>query len=120
MFYPLTTSAGVLGQQSSISSAAAESAARDVQSDIELFKHDLDRLLMITEALWTLLKQEHGYTDDVLTGLIENIDQRKVRVDGTTVKDPPLICADCGRPNLAKRAFCIYCGKPLQGNPFAR
>ena len=75
---------------------------------------------MITEALWTLMKQEHGYADEVLTKLIEDIDRRKVIVDGMAVKDPPQTCPNCGKINSAKRVFCIYCGKPILTNPFAR
>lgn len=119
MFYPMMISTGLSSGYNSATATAAESEAREARTDVELFKHDLDRLLMITEALWTLMKQEHGYTDEVLTKLIGEIDQRKVTPDGATVKDPAVACPSCGRPNLANRTFCIYCGKPIQGNPFA-
>jgi len=105
--YPLTTS-------------TAESTARETKTDVELTKHDIDRLLMITEALWMLIKQEHGYTDDVLTKLIMEIDQRDGRLDGHGAKEPPIECAACGRTNAANRSLCMYCGKPLPTSPFAR
>jgi hypothetical protein len=100
--------------------SAAESAAREAQTTTELLKHDIDRLLLITEALWTLMKQEHGYTDDKLVQLIQNIDQRKTSISGSAVKDPPLPCPSCGRPNTATRAVCMYCGSRLATKPFAR
>lgn len=99
---------------------ATESAARETKTDIELAKHDIDRLLMITEALWTLLKKERGYEDEVLTKLIAEIDQRDGRLDGRGPKAAPLQCPSCARINEAKRSFCIYCGKPLPTSPFAR
>jgi len=120
MFYPLMARSGISSDYASATATAAESAAREARTDIELTQHDIDRLLLITQAFWTLMKREHGYTDDILTGLIQEIDQRKVVVDGIAVKDPPQICSACGKPNQAKRSFCIYCGKPLSGNPFAR
>ncbi len=120
MFYPSMIGGGFSGSYALATATAAEGTAREARTDVELFKHDIDRLLMISEALWTLMKRDRGYTDDVLTRLIEEIDQRKVTVGGVTAKDPPLICPSCGRPNSAKRAFCIYCGKPILGNPFAR
>jgi hypothetical protein len=107
LHYPVTTS-------------TAEIAAREARTEVELAKHDIDRLLMITEALWTLLKQERGYKDDVLTTLIAQIDQRDGRLGGRGAKEPPLECPSCGRTNAAKRSFCIYCGKPLPTSPFAR
>ncbi|HKI68018.1 MAG TPA: zinc ribbon domain-containing protein [Verrucomicrobiae bacterium] len=118
MFYPVLS--GYPGGYAMASATAAESSAREARTDVELFKHDLDRLLMITEALWTLMKQEHGYTDDVLIKLIQDIDKRKVVVEGVAAKEPPLVCPACGRLNQAKRSFCMYCGKPISGNPFAR
>ena len=99
---------------------AAENTAREAQTKTELFQHDIDRLLLITEALWTLMKQEHGYTDDKLVKLIQDIDQRKTNAKGVTVKDAPVACPACGRPNTASRIACMYCGNPLPANPFAR
>lgn len=100
--------------------AAAEGAAREARTDVELLKHDVNRVLLITEALWTFLKRQHGYSDDDLRNLIQEIDLRDGKSDGQTGKEQPLQCSGCGRVNSAKRAYCIYCGKALTGNPFAR
>jgi len=69
-----------------------------------------------------LKKQWHelSKTDAGMTKLIEEIDARKVVVDGVAAKDPPLPCPVCGKLNSAKRRFCMYCGKVMPGNPFAR
>jgi hypothetical protein len=119
MFYPMMAGGGLSNNYASAEAAAAQNTAREAQTNVDLLSHDIDRLLMITEALWTLMKQEHGYADDVLTKLIEEIDRRKVIVDGMAVKDPPQTCSNCGKINSAKRLFCIYCGKPILTNPFA-
>ena len=118
MFNPMMGGGGPSGNDSA-TALAAQSTAREAKANVDNLRHDIDRLLMITEALWTLMKQEHGYTDDVLTKLIEEIDRRKVIVDGMAVKDPPQTCPNCGKINSAKRLFCIYCGKPILTNPFA-
>ncbi len=120
MFYPMMAAGGVSSFYASAEATAAQSAARTAQTNVELLTHDIDRLLLITEAMWTLMKQQHGYAEDVLIKLIEEIDSRKAIVNGMNVKDPPQACPNCGRPNAAKRLFCIYCGKPIAGNPFAR
>ena len=116
MFFPTRLSAGYY----SADATAAEAAAREARTDVELLKHDVNRLLMISEALWVLLKREHGYTDDVLTDLIGKIDLRDGKLDGQGVKDPPRECPSCHKINSATRPFCIYCGKPLQANLFSR
>lgn len=99
---------------------AAQGAAREARTDVELLKHDVNRVLMITEALWTFLKRQHGYTDDDLRNLVQEIDLRDGKADAQTGKEQPVQCPSCGRVNAAKRTFCIYCGKALQGNLFAR
>lgn len=119
MFYPSGLS-GYSSFTAITASAAAESAAREAQTNVEIFKHDVDRLLLITEALWTLMKQQHGYTDDALVGLIQNIEKQKIAANANASKDPPIDCPVCGRTNTATRAFCMYCGKPLPSKPFAR
>jgi hypothetical protein len=122
MFYPSMAGSGfgLSNNYASVEAVSAQSAAREAQTSVELLTHDIDRLLMITEAMWTLMKKEHGYNDDVLIKLIEEIEGRKVIVDGITVKDPPTPCPSCGKMNSAKRMFCIYCGKPILAHPFAR
>lgn len=99
---------------------AAQGAAREARTDVELLKHDVNRVLMITEALWTFLKKQHGYTDDDLRNMVQEIDLRDGKADGQTGKEQPLQCPKCGRANAAKRTFCMYCGTALQGNLFAR
>jgi hypothetical protein len=113
------TGFGLSSSYASASATAAENTAREAQTNVDLLTHDIDRLLLITEALWMLMKKEHGYTDDVLTNLIEELEKRKVTVDGIAVKAPPQTCPSCGKINSAKRLFCIYCGKPILTNPFA-
>lgn len=119
MFYPAISS-NYSSSYAITTATAAESAAREATTNVEIFKHDIDRLLLITEALWTFMKQQHGYTDDALVQLIQGIDSRRSTVAGVIAKDPPMACPACGRPNTATRTFCVYCGKPLPTKPFAR
>jgi hypothetical protein len=122
MFYPsLGGSAFNFPNNYALSTAtAAENAARQAQTEVELFRHDIERLLLITEALWTFMKQQHGYTDDKLVQLIQDLEKRKATAYSSVAKDPPVICSVCGRPNTATRPVCMYCGNRLAANPFAR
>ena len=99
----------------------AQAAAREAKSEVESLRQDIDRLLMITEALWTLLKKQHGYADEVLSDLVKEIDLRDGRLDGKSSSvSPPAPCPSCGKINSAKRSVCIYCGKPLPVQLFAK
>ncbi len=117
MFYP-----SVVGTSGRASSAAqqAQSDAREARNEVEYIKHDIERLLMITEALWMILKRQHGYQDNELTKLIAEIDLRDGRLDGRVAKDEPRHCPYCDRPMSPRRSLCIFCGKVVEGQPFAR
>ena len=73
----------------------------------------MDRLLLITEALWTLLKREHGYADEELANAVKAIDLRDGQLDGRPPQPPAAPCPHCGRTNSARRVRCIYCGEAL-------
>jgi hypothetical protein len=110
----------LIGTSSNSTAQQTQREARHAKDDVEFIKHDIERLLMITEALWLLLKKEHGYEDSVLTKLIAEIDLRDGKRDGRVAKDSPEQCAYCGRAVSSRRPFCIFCGKPVETQPFAR
>jgi len=104
------TSYGALYSQAATSAAqadasSAQASARAAMTETELLRHDVDRLLMLTEALWGFLKQ--------LADAVKAIDLRDGRLDGKAAKAPPTACPQCQRLNSAKFSRCIYCGSPL-------
>ena len=114
MFYPaFNYGAGVSNSLAQTDAANARSDARDALNATELMQHDINRLLIITEALWTLLKKEHGYTDEILADLVKTIDLRDGKLDGKVATPPPAPCPKCGKINSSKRTQCIYCGNLL-------
>jgi ribosomal protein L32 len=92
----------------------ARADASEAKSEADVLKHDIDRLMMITEALWTFLKKERGYTDDDLAKAISAIDLRHSGAD----KDTQEKCPSCGRMVSAHRRICIYCGNPVPKSLF--
>ncbi len=124
MFYPTLIGSNTMGAyQSNLAQTTADQARRKadaVEEQLERVKCDVERLLMITEALWTVLKKDHGYSDDVLKQLVADIDLRDGKLDGRVAGGPPIPCPYCGHMLPKQRPFCIYCGKPVQPEPFAR
>ena len=100
--------------------SSAESTARDVRSQVEVLKSEVERLLMISEALWTLVKEQHGYTEDVLVERIRAIDMKDGKLDGRVAKSTPPTCPTCGRTLSRQRPVCMYCGADGGKDPFAR
>ena len=108
-----------LASQAQTAASDAQASAREAVTETELLRHDVDRLLMITEALWTFLKKEHGNSDEELANAVKEIDLRDGRLDGRVGKSPPKACPACGKMNSSKQSRCLYCGQPLPVTLFA-
>lgn len=100
---------------------SANAAARDVKNEADELRFEIERLLMITEALWSMVKDQHGYNDDQLIAKVAEIDMRDGKLDGrVTTKEGPLACPQCGRTLGKRRPACLYCGTAVARDPFAR
>jgi hypothetical protein len=121
MFYSMPSSYGasINNNLAQMDATAARADAREAKTETETLRHDVDRLLMITEALWTFLKKEHGYSDEELANAVKEIDLRDGRLDGRVGKSPPKACPSCGKMNSSKQLRCLYCGQPLPVTLFA-
>lgn len=100
-------------------SRAAESAKK-AKTDISFAKVEIEKLLMITEALWILMRENHGYTDDDLIEVVREIDMRDGKLDGKVEKRAPAKCPECGRTLLSRHPRCLYCGATVEKNLFER
>ncbi len=98
----------------------ASATAAKARTQVELMQLDIERLLFITEALWTLMKENHGYSDEQLMQTVQEIDMRDGRLDGKVAKQPTMKCANCGRTIPSKRTICMYCGVASAEDPFKR
>lgn len=92
----------------------ARADASEAKSEADVLKHDIDRLMMIAEALWMFLKKEHGYSDDDLAKAVSAIDLRNSGAE----KDAQEKCPTCGRMVSAHRKLCLYCGSPVPESLF--
>jgi len=101
--------------------AAASRAAAEARRQGESVQFDIEKLFMITEALWTFLKHEHGYTDEHLAQMIQEIDLRDGKLDGKVAKSESRpACPSCGRTIIRNQVRCLYCGTEAPQQPFER
>jgi hypothetical protein len=117
MYYSLFT------RTDPVALATAQSArvdARRADSRAEALELDVERLLMISEALWTILKEKHGYSDDDLRQRIMDIDLRDGKLDGRLADSAPGKCPQCERPLMKRRPRCMYCGEIVGVAAFER
>ena len=93
MFYPSLAGgfSGLSNLSTSLEAGQARAAAKEAQTGVELMQHDIDRLLMLTEALWLFIKTQHNYADEDLVKVIMEIEMR----DGQSPKHQPVTCPTC-------------------------
>jgi ribosomal protein S27AE len=96
------------------------SGARDTKGEVEALRFDVERLLLITEALWSILKEKTDLKDEELIRRIAEIDQADGKLDGRKAKAPPRPCPHCQRVLAKHRPRCLFCGKPVETTPFER
>lgn len=109
-------------QQSQIHDAQSSAAdayrrADQVRRDVDRTQSTIDTLALSCAAMWELLSEKLGVTEQELIAKIEEIDLRDGKLDGkmANVKQQ---CSGCGRSNNSKRVRCLYCGKIMPRTPF--
>lgn len=106
---------------SAASASAAKAEASAARSKVEKLEGDVERLLMITEALWLFIKREHNYNDKQLMEVIAKIDMKDGRMDGrVSIKAPPQKCPGCRRVLPKRQPKCMFCGELVLRHPFER
>lgn len=106
---------------SAASLASHQTSTQRLPADkIQELEDGMERLLLITEALWKLLKEQHGYEDQELIRQIAAIDLRDGKYDHRVAKTAPRPCPKCTRTLGKHRSKCLYCGEPIQMSPFER
>ena len=91
--------------------------------EIVHLKSQVERLNLVTEALWNIL-QKDGHTEDELLAMISELDsnkksQKQASADGE--KPARKECPYCHVPLQNTDSVidrCIYCGHEIIGNPF--
>jgi hypothetical protein len=108
------------GETPGDSLVSAEDASFHADNRVDQIQHNVERLLLITEALWSLLKEKHEYEDEELVKRVLEIDARDGQIDGKVAAAPPTNCPHCDRPTSKNRRYCIYCGEPMPVDLFQR
>ncbi|MDB5334592.1 MAG: hypothetical protein JWN70_211 [Planctomycetaceae bacterium] len=91
----------------------AATNAGEAKDDISRLRSQVDRLQMICEGMWTIMKSRLGVSEGELATLIEQIDLRDGKLDGKAAKQPQM-CTECGRVVSVRTTVCLYCGAQNQ------
>ena len=100
---------------------SARSSARESKGEVMVLSQEVERLLMITEALWGFIREHHSHEDDGLYRKVIEIDARDGKVDGRVAATfPPQKCPHCDHNLPRRKTFCIYCGETVVKDCFER
>ncbi len=107
-------------QQAAQDAGSAQSQASAALTRIEQMQADIERLLMITQALWEIIRENELVDDEDLMRRIQDIDMRDGALDGRVAKTANPQCPHCSRVLIGRHPFCLYCGQAVLRNPFER
>lgn len=71
----------------------------------------MDQMLLVVQAMWTLVQEKTGLTDAELLARVTGLDSHDGATDGRVSK-PPVKCAKCGAAVARKFNRCLFCGEP--------
>jgi len=80
----------------------AEGRARNLEARLE-------KLSLVCAAMWELLREKTGLTEEDLKVCVRQIDLVDGRADGKVAKTVSR-CAKCDRVMSARHTRCLYCG----------
>ena len=102
-----TTGGGAGDAQRQAAGARSEAAA--AQREARELSDRLERLTLVCNALWELLKEKTGATEEDLTARVALLDAQDGTADGKR-NQKVLKCPQCARTMNARAPKCIYCG----------
>jgi hypothetical protein len=78
----------------------------------------IDKLNLICQAIWTLIKERTDLTDKDLLKMVTELDLKDGVLDGKYTK-PPVDCPKCGAKMCRKFNRCLFCGEEYsEGSAF--
>ncbi len=91
---------------------------RDMSGEIKQLTEDIQRLKLMNQALWELIRDRARLTDKDLEEKALEIDLRDGKQDGR-MSETALRCPSCNRVSSSRHWRCLYCGqhfeKPVMG-----
>ena len=106
-----------LARDASSQANTAASDARKARTETEGLTQRIEQLALMTEALWTLLRDRFGMTDEELITIARDLDLSDGQLDGR-VRRTSAECPGCGRMVGKHHQRCLYCGTEMQRAPF--
>lgn len=89
--------------------SAAQRRIEQATDRIGELQAQLDRLLLITESMWFVLKDRLKLDDAVLMEMMKQVDSKDGTLDGKAAATPET-CPNCNHTISLRTGRCLYCG----------
>lgn len=88
------------------------------REEMRELQHQVARLALLNQALWEILCERLGLTEEELVRRAHEIDLRDGVPDGK-ISHRAVTCPQCGRTVNSKHHRCLYCGQLFEKQLFA-
>ena len=87
----------------------ANHQANNNRTEIKELAEQVERLSLLNQALWELLREKLGLSDADLEKQAYAVDMRDGHADNKLTRTP-VKCPNCERVNNSRHGQCMYCG----------
>ena len=91
----------------------AAHGVNEVRTEVHQLRERVERLSLLNQALWELLREKLGLSDADLERMAQEVDLRDGIADGKMTARA-VRCPACARVNNSRHPQCRYCGQPFQ------
>lgn len=102
--------ANVAAGQSLLTAEKSLNQARDSRLTSNELADRFNRLLLVCQAMWTLLQEKTGLTEEDLLERVVELDLRDGRLDGQIARQV-VKCGKCGFAVSYEFMRCLHCGE---------
>ncbi len=105
--------------QATADASQARAEARGARMDVREVGDQVERTLLVCEAMWSILRDRLGVTDEELFARVNEIDLSDGKLDGKVRKATVAVCSKCKRTVSKRFAKCSYCGHEIGREAFS-
>ncbi|MEM7682959.1 MAG: hypothetical protein AAF288_13480 [Planctomycetota bacterium] len=90
--------------------AGSNDESRKAAREVAFLEKRLDRAVLVNLALWSLIQDKLGLTEEDLLSRVRVLDEMDGKADGKAAADRVAPCHACKRPVSQRQDKCMYCG----------
>lgn len=83
-----------------------------------MLEANIAKALMINEALWEMVRDEHGLKEIDMVNKVHEVDMRDGVLDGKNQRKA-VECPSCAHMVSPRHPACLYCGKVIDTSIFS-